>query len=122
MQTDLSKRLARWREAWQSLDTKRIAAIYADNAVHVSQSVSRVFPENVEGRLQGRKPIAEWAKAIAARLKALHFEPLHVTETKDASIFEYWRTLNNDKTTAVRVCEVISWRGDEVIESRVYHA
>jgi hypothetical protein len=122
MQTNLSTRLTRWREAWQSLDAKRIAEIYADEAVHLSQSVSRIFPDNVEGCIRGRKPIAEWAQAISARLKALHFEPLHATETEDASIFEYSRTFNNDKATAVRVCEVIVWRGDEVIESRVYHA
>ena len=64
----------------------------------------------------------ELAAAAAARFGALRFEPLQATETEHASVLEYRRIIDHDETSAIRVCEVIFWRGDEVIESRVYHA
>jgi hypothetical protein len=80
------------------------------------------FPRGADGRLAGREAIKALARAAAARFSALRFEPLKATETEDASIFEYRRVTDNDVASAVQVCEVIFWRGDEVIESRVYHA
>jgi hypothetical protein len=122
MQTKLSKRLERWCEAWQSLDTERIAKLYAIDAEHRSSAVTRLFPDNAEGCLKGRQAITKLAAAAAARLSALRFEPLQATETENASVLEYRRIFNNDDTSAANVCEVIFWRGDEIVESRIYHA
>ena len=122
MQRKLSNRLMRWSEAWQSLDPERVGEVYATDAVHESAAVKRLFPQNRDGRLAGREAIKELAKAAAARFRALRFEPLTATETESASVFEYRRVTDNDETSAIKVCEVIQWRGDEVVESRVYHA
>src|SRR5258706_6436397 len=97
MQPKLSKRLERWCEAWQSLDAKRVAKLYAADALHQSKTVTRVHPDNVEGRLEGRQAIAELATAGAARLSAIRFEPFGVTETENASVLEYRRIYNNDE-------------------------
>jgi hypothetical protein len=122
MQTKLSKRLERWCEAWQSLDTERVAKLYAIDAVHRSSAVTRFFPDNAEGRLKGRQAISKLAAAAAARISVLRFEPFQATETADTSVLEYRRIFNNDDASAVNVCEVIFWHGEEIVESRVYHA
>lgn len=122
MEAKLSKRLKRWSEAWQSLDPQRVRQVYAADAVHASAAVTRLLPGNADGRLTGRLAIEELARAVAARFSALRFEPFAATETENASVFEYRRITDNDEASAVHVCEVIFWRGDEVIESRVYHA
>jgi hypothetical protein len=122
MHPKLSKRLARWSEAWQSLDPERVGKVYAADAVHQSAAVKRLLPEKTDGRLAGREAIKELARAAAGRFSALRFEPLEATETEVASVFEYRRVTDNDEASAVKVCEVIFWRGDEVVESRVYHA
>jgi hypothetical protein len=122
MPTKLSKRLERWCEAWQSLDAERVAKLYAIDAVHQSQTVTRAFPENLQGRLKGRQAIAKLAAVGAARLSAIRFEPFAATETENSSVLEYRRIYNNDEASATNVCEVIFWRGEEIVESRVYHA
>jgi len=122
MEPKLSKRLRRWSEAWQSLDAERVGEVYASDAVHQSAAVKRLFPEKADGRLAGREAIKQLARAAEARFKALRFDPLKVTETDNVSVFEYRRVTDNDEASAVSVCEVIFWRGEEVVESRVYHA
>ena len=81
-----------------------------------------VFPDNAQGCLKGRQAISKLAAAAASRLSVLRFEPFQAIETADASVLEYRRIFNNDDASAVNVCEVIFWRGDEIVESRVYHA
>jgi hypothetical protein len=74
------------------------------------------------GRLKGRQAIAKLAAVGAARLSAIRFEPFAATETENSSVLEYRRIYNNDEASATNVCEVIFWRGEEIVESRVYHA
>jgi hypothetical protein len=122
MEAKLSPRLARWSEAWQSLDPERVGAVYAVDAVHQSAAVKRLFPEQADGRLAGREAIKRLARAAASRFSALRFEPLKATETENVSVFEYRRVTEDDEASAINACEVIFWRGNEVIVSRVYHA
>jgi ketosteroid isomerase-like protein len=118
----MSPRLACWRDAWQSLDAQRIVALYTDDAVHQTPPAARIFPDNKEGRLAGREAIAQFVTIVCQRLQKLEFIAYRIIETGEASIMEYRRILNGDVAGAVDSCEVILWRGDQVQESRVYHA
>jgi hypothetical protein len=120
MDLSLSPRLAGWRKAWQTLSASDIAARYADDAVHESPGVKRLFPG--KSRLEGRAAIDEYIATALARLQSFRIEPFAVSECGDVSVIEYNRVANDDEASAIKVCEVIVWRGERVAASRVYHA
>jgi len=122
MEPKLSARLSRWRDSWQALAVAEIIEKYAEDAVHESPGVKRLFPDNDAARLEGRAAIAEFVAVAAARLRSFRIEPFSVFESGDVSVIEYRRIANDDEAGAIKVCEVIVWRGDRVVASRVYHA
>ncbi|ABS63881.1 conserved hypothetical protein [Parvibaculum lavamentivorans DS-1] len=116
--------VARWRDAWQSLDPAVIAALYAPDGTHMSAVVAGRM-KRPDGTLRGREEIRAYAEATAARLKSFQAEITSVIaeETTDggrASV-EYWRTINGDEGGRARVVEIIEWRQDAITACRVFH-
>ncbi len=117
----LSRRVQRWRDAWQNLHAARVAALYRHDASHASGAVRAVMPGRADGILRGLKEIAAYADSVCQRVQAMDFEILQVEETADHSFVEYRRTLNGDAAKAVRVMEVLRWDGELLAAVRVYH-
>lgn len=116
--------VVRWQAAWQSLDPARIEALYAPDATHMS-SVVTARVKRSDGTLRGRTEIRAYAEASAARLKSFHADILDViADVKDgagrASV-EYWRVVDGDESSRIRVVEILEWENDGITACRVFH-
>ena len=114
----------RWKAAWEGLEPAPIAALYAPEATHMSQSVvARMNRPN--GLLTGPEELRAYAEATVAKLKSFRIDILDVIavekpEEGRASI-EYWRVVNGDEAGRKRVVEIIEWQQDLITACRVFH-
>ncbi|MGE0657852.1 MAG: nuclear transport factor 2 family protein [Reyranellaceae bacterium] len=112
-------RVETWREAWQSGEAARVAALYAADGTHESAKVTTIMPAPGRPHLRGRAEIEAYALRAFARVHPLSFEIERVTETEDVSVVEYLR--HAPDVEPMRVCEVLRWRGRRLASVRVYH-
>lgn len=117
----LSPRVARWRDAWQSLDPERISALYAPGGIHESAKVRQAFPGNAEARLVGPDAVRGYAEGAARRFTRFEIRPTRVIEDDGAAAVEYVRRVDSDPATDMRVIEVLEWCGALLAHVRVYH-
>lgn len=110
----------RWQEAWASLDPDRIAALYAEDATHMSAVVAERMGR-ADGTLRGREEIRAYAAVSASRLENFRADIIDVVANDTRASVEYWRILNRDETRRMRVVEILEWRGDNVTACRVFH-
>lgn len=117
----MSERVDRWKEAWESRDAERVAALYASDATHASAVVARIFPEAGGAVLHGVEQIREYARRGFSRFTHLRFEILTVTEASGRSAVEYRRHSNLDGDQPAHVLELLEWNGDRLQAVRVFH-
>lgn len=118
----ISRRVSRWKEAWESLDADKVAALYSSSASHTSGLVPQLFPEAQDATLRGVEQIREYARRALARYSALSFDVQSVTENEDCSAVEYLSCSNLDGTNPRHVVELIDWEGSRIRAVRVFHA
>ncbi len=111
----------RWKEAWESLDPDRIAALYAPDAKHKSSVVARLAPEAKENTLNGREEIRAYAKKVAGNISSFRADIIGVVTEGNKAAVEYWRVRNGEEAQRARVLELIEWEGDYLTDVRVYH-
>ncbi|MDP1628963.1 nuclear transport factor 2 family protein [Parvibaculum sp.] len=120
----LPEMVARWRDAWQSLDPVTIAELYAPKGTHMSAVVASRM-KRPDGMLTGPAEIRAYAEATAAQLDSFQADILNViaeeTPSDGRASVEYWRTVNGDRTGRKRVVEIIEWSGDKITACRVFH-
>ena len=112
-------RVAAWRDAWQSGEAARVAALYAANGTHESAKVATTMTTPGRRQLRGKAEIEAYALRAFARVHPLRFDIEHVTETEDVSVVEYLR--HAPDVEPMLVCEVLRWRGRLLASVRVYH-
>ncbi|KAB2911977.1 MAG: nuclear transport factor 2 family protein [Hyphomicrobiaceae bacterium] len=117
----ISARVSAWRDAWQSLDPARIAALYAPDGIHESSKVRSAFPDNADGRLSGPEAVRRYAERAARQFSRFEILPLRVIEDGDCAAVEYVRRINGDPASDMRVMEVLEWAGPLLRHVRVYH-
>ncbi len=118
----VSARVTRWKEAWESLDANRVAALYASTATHTSGLVPQLMPETQSTSLHGVEQIREYARRALARYSQLRFDVRSATENEDFSAIEYLRHSNLDGASPRHVVELIEWQGSRIRAVRVFHA
>lgn len=112
-------RIERWRRAWQSGDSREVAALYAADGEHESAKVAIAMPTLGRSALRGPAEIEAYARSAFTRVHPLRFDIVAVTETGETSVVEYWRHAPN--AAPMRVCEVLQWRDELLTSVRVYH-
>jgi nuclear transport factor 2 (NTF2) superfamily protein len=117
----MSTRVDVWKAAWESRDVARIAAMYAPDATHASELVTRLLPEAGGPVCRGREQIAEYFRRALGRYRELRFELDTVTEDATRSAVEYHRHSDVDGANPRHVLELLEWRGDLLSAVRVFH-
>lgn len=116
--------VARWRDAWQSLDPVTIAGLYAPEGTHMSAVVASRM-KRPDGTLIGPAEIRAYAEATAAQLDSFEADIMNViaeeTSSGGRASVEYWRTVNGDRAGRKRVVEIIEWSDDKITACRVFH-
>lgn len=110
----------RWREAWQSLDADRIAALYATDATHMSAVVTERMGR-ADGTLRGVDEIRAYASVSASKLKSFRADFINIIQEEGRAAMEYWRIINGNETGRTRVVEILEWHDDKITACRVFH-
>lgn len=118
----ISARVKAWKEAWESRDIDRVAALYAPSARHQSAKVTAIYPELRRGHLVSRDEIREYARRAFERFTELRFEISATIEDRDRAAVEYHRHSNLDAANPQHVLEWIEWRDGLITDVRVFHA
>jgi hypothetical protein len=117
----MSKRVKRWKAAWESRDPEQVLSLYETAASHASALVPRLFPEAGSATLKGTDQIREYFERGLARFTELRFDLLTVTESRSRSAVEYLRCSNLDGDNPAHVLELIEWNGSLIRWVRVFH-
>ena len=121
--TPADRIVTRWQQAWQALDADAVAALYAPDGTHQSAVVSRRMPDVPDGVLRGPEMIRSYARLAAAAMTAFRIDILDVFAKEDRAAVEYWRIINNDDASRLRVVEILVWNAaGQLTEVRVFHA
>jgi hypothetical protein len=111
----------RWKAAWESGDPDAVAALYGPASTHDSAKVAAAMPElGGATRLTGSAQLRLYAERAFARVGRLSFALLSVVAGDGVVAVEYERTSSNEPTPK-RVVEILEWRGDIILATRVYH-
>lgn len=112
--------VARWKAAWEGLDADGVAALYAENGVHMSAVVTERMGL-ADGTLKGREAMRAYAAAARDRLESFRADIIDVISDGERASVEYWRVLNGDEAARTRTVEILEWRGGEITACRVFH-
>src|SRR3954471_21240138 len=83
---DFEQFASEWYGAWNSHDLPRIMSHYADEVVLISP---RALPFSPEGRLAGKKALAEYFAAGLARFPDLEFTPISLLTGTGSAVLHY---------------------------------
>lgn len=116
-----AERVERWKSAWESCDVERIVALYTEDARHESAIVPKLYPEARGTVLRGERALHEYVVRGVAWFHGLEIEVRSVIGDGKRTAIEYRRRSQGDAKKAVRVVELIEWRGDRIRSATVYH-
>ncbi len=114
----------KWQAAWSSLDPEKVAALYADDATHMSSAVTARM-NRADGTLRGHAELRAYATAVAKVLTDFRADITNViaegTDEEGRAAIEYWRVVNGDEAGRKRVAEILEWKNGKLIACRVFH-
>lgn len=114
----------KWQAAWSSLDPDKVAALYADDATHMSSAVTARM-NRAEGTLHGPAELYAYAVEVAKVLKSFRADITSViaegTDEEGRAAIEYWRVVNGDEAGRKRVAEILEWKQGKLTACRVFH-
>lgn len=114
----------KWQAAWASLDPDNVAALYADDATHMSAAVTARM-NRADGTLRGPAEMHTYAAEVAKVLASFRADITNViaegTEEEGRAAIEYWRVVNGDEAGRKRVAEILEWRNGKLTACRVFH-
>jgi hypothetical protein len=117
----ISERVSRWREAWESRDIERIVAMYRPGAIHESSLIPRLYPEAEGTTVTAPESLREYVRRGLERFTELRFEIITATENDRRAAIEYRRHSNIDGANPAHVLELVEWDGDLISHVRVFH-
>lgn len=114
----------KWQAAWSSLDAEKVAALYAEDATHMSAAVTARM-NRADGTLHGPAELHAYAVEVAKVLKSFRADITSViaegTDEEGRAAIEYWRVVNGDEAGRKRVAEILEWKQGKLSACRVFH-
>ena len=107
-----------WFEAFNSKNLDKLLSLYDEDAAHYSPKLKEKFPLS-NGYISGKKELHNWWQDAFNRLPSLHYKVKSLTANSDRVFMEYERMVANESTTMI--AEVLEFKENKIISSRVYH-
>lgn len=108
-----------WFEAFNSHNLEKLLSLYDDDATHFSPKLKVRFPET-NGFVSGKNALHDWWKDSFKRIPTLHYKVTSLTADSDRVFMEYERSADGEPKSMI--AEVLEFKEDKIICSRVYHS
>ncbi len=107
-----------WLDAFNRHDVDALVSLYADDATHTSPKIRALHPDT-DGKLVGKRALAEWWRDANRRLPNLRYVESAITADEERAVIEYLRYAPNE--AEMPVAEIFEIRSGRIVASRVYH-
>ncbi|HWY38102.1 MAG TPA: nuclear transport factor 2 family protein [Bacteroidia bacterium] len=119
MNTDLTTQIAeKWFAAFNEKNIDALLTLYDDNAEHFSPKLKIRNPAT-GGLIKGKQQLYAWWKDAFDRLPSLHYKPSYFITGSDKIFMEYVRSVKGEDDLIVG--EVLFFKNDKIISSKVFH-
>jgi hypothetical protein len=108
----------KWFDAFNTKNLEMLLSLYANDAKHYSPKLKIRKPET-NGWIRGKNELRLWWSDAFERLPNLRYEPQTFTTNNDRIFMEYIRKVAGEDDMLVG--EVLEFKNEKIIASRVYH-
>lgn len=116
---DLKQIAHAWFKAFNTKDIELLLSLYDAEASHYSPKLKIRQPET-NGLIKGQAALKAWWADAFERMPQLKYEIIHLMREGEQVFMEYTRICPGEED--MRIGEVLLFKADKIIFSRVYHS